>query len=79
MAPKPNSQGKRPFLLVNLAILLAGLVLLGSSDMVISAADTSIPDNEVTSSGSGEDDSAAIATVGFWVPCLSATKLREEV
>jgi len=32
-----------------LAILLVGLVLLGS-DMDISVADTSVPDNEVTSS-----------------------------
>jgi len=32
-----------------LAILLAGLILLGSSDTDISVADTSVPDNEVTS------------------------------
>ena len=33
-----------------LAILLVGLVLLGLGDTGISAADTSIPDNEVASS-----------------------------
>jgi len=40
---------KRPVLAI-LAILLAGIVLFGVGDAVISIADTSISDNEVTSS-----------------------------
>ena len=46
---------KRLVTVVTLAILLVGLVLLGVSDTRISFADTSIPDNNVTSSiGSGD-------------------------
>jgi len=41
---------KRPVFLITLAILLAGLVLLGLSDTVISIADTSLSNNAVTSS-----------------------------
>jgi hypothetical protein len=41
---------KRPFYLVTPASLLAGLVLFGVSDTVISVADTSVPDNEVLTS-----------------------------
>jgi hypothetical protein len=53
---------KWPFLLASLAIILAGLVLFGLSDTVISIADTaSIPDNEVTSSEA--DNSSATATI----------------
>ena len=40
---------KRPVLAI-LAIILAGIVLVGVGDTVISIADTSIPDNEATSS-----------------------------
>lgn len=36
--------------LVILAVILAGLLLLGLSDTVISTARTSIPDNEVVGS-----------------------------
>jgi hypothetical protein len=39
---------KRPFLLVTIAIMLAGVALFGSSDTGLSIADTGIPDNEVT-------------------------------
>ena len=38
---------KRLVTVVTPAVLLGGLVLRGSSDMGISVADTSIPDNEV--------------------------------
>ena len=41
---------KRLVTVVTLAILLVGLVLLGLSDTDIPVDDTSIPDNEVTSS-----------------------------
>ena len=54
---------RRLFILVILAILLAGLVLLGSSDSDISLADTSIPDNEVTSSISKASNSSTSATI----------------
>jgi hypothetical protein len=40
----------RPFLPVTPAIMLAGIVLFGIGDAVISIADTSVPDNEITSS-----------------------------
>ena len=51
---------KRLVTVVTIAILLVGLVLLGSSDTRISIADTSIPDNEVTSSVSNSSASATI-------------------
>lgn len=41
---------KRVVFLVILAVILAGLLLLGLSDTVISTARTSIPDNEVVGS-----------------------------
>jgi len=50
---------KRPFFLVTLAIILAGLVLFGLSDTVISVADRSIPDNEVATSVSTASNSSA--------------------
>lgn len=53
----------RPFLLVTLAIILAGLVLLGLSNTVISIADTSTPDNEATSRVSKASNSSASATI----------------
>ena len=52
---------KRPFFVSILAILLAGLVLFVSSDTVISIADTSVPDNEVTS----REANNASATAGI--------------
>ena len=49
---------KRPFFVIIPAILLIRLVLLGISDIRISIADTSIPDDEVTSSGSKASNSS---------------------
>lgn len=46
-----------------LAILLGGLVLLGSGDTDISVADTSIPDNEVSSSISSNSSAGATITM----------------
>jgi hypothetical protein len=54
-------EAKKPFLLVTLAILLAGLILLGLSDTSISIADTGIPDNEAASNE--PDNSSATATI----------------
>ena len=54
---------KRLVTVVTIAILLIGLVLLGLSDTRISIADTSIPDNEVTSSVSKVGNSSASATI----------------
>jgi len=48
---------------VILAILLGGLVLLGSGDTDISVADTSIPDNEVSSSISSNSSAGATITM----------------
>ena len=50
---------KRLVTVVTLAILLAGLVLFGSGDTVISVADTSVPDGEVASSQSSNISSGA--------------------
>ena len=49
--------------MVTLAILPSGLVLFGSSDTVISTADTSIPDSEVTSNVSEARNSSATAGI----------------
>lgn len=51
---------KRLVIVVTLPSLLAGLVLLSSSDTGISVADASTPDCEVTSS---TGDSSASATI----------------
>ena len=53
----------RLFFLAILVVLLAGVVLFGLSDAVISIADTSIPDNEVTSSVSKANNSSASAAI----------------
>jgi hypothetical protein len=54
---------KRPIFLITFAILLLVSVLLGLSDTDISAADASIPDNEVNSSISKANNSSASATI----------------
>ncbi|MCK4387694.1 MAG: hypothetical protein KAW00_02880 [Dehalococcoidia bacterium] len=54
---------KRPFLLVTLAIILAGLVLFGLSDTLTSIADTGVPNGEATSSVSKASNSSASATI----------------
>ena len=54
---------KKPFLRATLAILLVGLILISLSDTVISIADTSIPDNEVTSRVSKASNSSASASI----------------
>ena len=54
---------KRPFFVIILTILLVGSVLLGLSDTDISVADTSVPNNGVTSSVSKASNSSATATI----------------
>ncbi len=54
---------RRPFVLVILAILLAGLVLFGLSDTSISVADTGTSNKEITSSMSKASNSSASATI----------------
>ncbi len=54
---------KRLVTVVTLAVLLIGLVLLGSSDTDTSVANTSIPDNEVARSISMASNSSAGATI----------------
>jgi hypothetical protein len=59
-----NQEGvevKRLVTIVTGAILLIGLVLLGSNDRDISVADTSIPDNKITTSQTKASNSSAIA------------------
>jgi len=54
---------KRLVIVVTLAILLVGLVLFSLSDIGISVADTSIPNNEVASSVTNRGNSSASATI----------------
>jgi hypothetical protein len=54
---------RKPFVLVILAILLAGLILFARSDAAISVADTGTRNNEVTSSASNPTNSSASATI----------------
>ena len=49
--------------LVITAILVVGLVLYGLSDTAFSTADTSVPNNEVTSNISKADNSSASAAI----------------
>jgi len=51
---------RRPFVLVTLVILLAGLIIFGLSDTSISIADTGTSNNEVTSTTSNSSASALI-------------------
>jgi len=53
---------KRPVTVVTLAILPVGLVLFDLSDTHISVADTSIPDNKITTGQTKASNSSAIAT-----------------
>lgn len=54
---------KRTFCVVILAILLIGLILLGSSDTHIAIADIGIHGNEITSSQTEANNSSASATI----------------
>ena len=54
--------------IVTLAALLVGLLLLGSTDTDTSLADTSIPDNEATSSVNKASNSSA--SVQSLLPCI---------
>jgi len=54
---------KRLVIIVTLAILLAALVLLGSSDTDISVADTSVPSSEVASNMAKKGNSSASAVI----------------
>lgn len=57
---------KRLFTVVAIAILLAGLVLLGLSDTRISIGDTSIPDNEVVSRDANNASASATITITMY-------------
>ena len=54
---------KRLVIVVTRAVLLIGSVLFGSSDKDVSVADTSIPDNKITTSQTEASDSSAIAMI----------------
>jgi hypothetical protein len=54
---------KRPLVLVIITVILVGLILLGLTDRDISVADTSAPDNEVTSGISKANNSSASAMI----------------
>ena len=54
---------KTPCYLAIIAILLVGLLVFVSSDATISIADTSVPDNEVTSDVNEARNSSASASI----------------
>jgi len=54
---------KRPVTVVTSVILLAESILLGLTGLNISVADTSIPDNKITTSQTKASNSCAIAIV----------------
>ena len=54
-------EAKKP--LVILAILIAGLILFGLSDNVVSIADTDVPNNEITSSIANNSSAGATITI----------------
>lgn len=54
---------KRLVVLVTFLVILAGLLLSGIADTSASIADTSIPDNEVTSSVRKANNSSASAII----------------
>lgn len=58
---------KRLVFFVTLAIIVAGLLLFVLRDTVISVADTSIPDNEVSSTVSNTDNSGSVWDWGIYV------------
>jgi hypothetical protein len=62
---------KRLVTIVTLAVLLIGLVLLGSGDKDISVADTSITDNEVAGSVSKASNSSASAAITITMTGIS--------
>jgi hydrogenase/urease accessory protein HupE len=58
---------KRLATVVTLAILLVGLILSGLTDLNISVADTSVPDNKITTGHAEASDSSTTAmTVIAW-------------
>ena len=50
-------------IVISLAILLVGVALIGLGDTHISVADTSIPDNKITTSQTEARNSSAIAII----------------
>ena len=54
---------KRLVTIVTFAIFLAGLVLFDLTDTDISVADTSIPDNKITTGQTKASNSSAIAMI----------------
>jgi hypothetical protein len=59
---------KRLVAIVTLAILPAGLVLFDLSDTHVSVADTSIPDNKMTTSQTKASNSCASAMITWTNP-----------
>jgi len=53
----------RLFFIAIIVVLLAGVVLFGLSDTAISIADTSIPDDEITTSQTEASNSSASAAI----------------
>ena len=66
---------KKSFLLVILAIILAGLILLGLSDTSISIADTGVLTSEATSSVSKANNFSASATITITMYAVADERL----
>ena len=63
---------KRLILLTALVVILAGLSASVVSDTSASRIDSSIPDNEITSSQAGASNSSASATITItWITALN--------
>jgi hypothetical protein len=62
---------KRPVTVVTLAILPVGLILFGLTDLNISAADTSVPDNKITTGHTKASNSfgMAMTMIAWTTPC----------
>jgi len=58
-----GAEVKRLVTIVTIAVLLIGLVLLGLSGTDIAVADTSIPDNKLTTGQTKASNSSAIAMI----------------
>jgi len=54
---------QRLIILIALIAILGGLLLSGIADTSTSIADTSTPDNEITTSASGKDDSSSASAI----------------
>lgn len=70
---------KTPFVLAAAAMLLAGLVLVGLSDTVISVDDTSLPDSEASTAVSKAGNCSASATITITMYAVADEQLGKQI